>query len=100
MIPSALSRISRSATATGPFGSKMPSVQPPSNATTVRTTASKPYRMLDLAKVEGEADAGKGICRELGTHRSDDPAIVRRARGQRCVAPVVEQERCKQREQV
>src|SRR6267154_5606654 len=54
MIPSALSRICRSATAIGPFGSSTPSVQPPSVATPIRTTASKPYRMSDLAEVYGE----------------------------------------------
>src|ERR1700722_6786875 len=57
MMPSALSRICRSATAIGPFGSSTPSLQPPSIAAPIRTTASKPYRMLDLARAEGDETA-------------------------------------------
>src|ERR1700752_5159432 len=53
MMPSELSRISRSAAAMGPLGSRTPSEQPPSVAAPIRTTASKPYRMLDLAEVDG-----------------------------------------------
>src|SRR6266853_1313172 len=49
MMPSELNSISRSAEAMGPFGSRTPSVQPPSVAALSRTTASKMYRMLDLA---------------------------------------------------
>src|SRR5229473_1563867 len=78
MMPSALSRICRSARATGPFGSNTPSVQPPSVAAPIRTTASKPYRMLDLAEVDGAACAAGGARQEFGVHRSDGPAIVRR----------------------
>src|SRR3954463_14617460 len=59
MMPSALSRICRSARAIGPFGSRTPSVQPPSVAATSRT-ASKPYRMLDLAEVDDAAYAADG----------------------------------------
>src|SRR5258708_13597076 len=76
MMPSEFSRISRSATAIGPFGSSTPSVQPPSVAAPIRTTASKPYRMLDLAEVDGAACAADGACPEFGMHRSDLPAIV------------------------
>src|ERR1700676_3847127 len=60
MMPSALSRICRSARATGPFGSSTPSVQPPSVAAPIRTTASKPYRMLDLAEVDGAVCVAAG----------------------------------------
>src|SRR5260370_25771127 len=81
MMPSEFSRISRSAAAIGPFGSSTPSVQPPSVATPIRTAASKPYRMLDLAEVDGAACAADGAWKEFGMHRSDDPAIVRRAHG-------------------
>src|ERR1700750_2910967 len=66
MIPSELNRISRSAAAMGPFGLSTPSVQPPSVAAPLRTTASKPDRMLDLAEVDGEACAADGAWQELG----------------------------------
>src|SRR6266404_5402973 len=69
MMPSALRRICRSAAAIGPCGSSTPSVQPPSMATPIRTTASKPYRMLDLAKVDGAAGAADGAWQEFGMHR-------------------------------
>src|ERR1700726_2701960 len=79
MMPSALSRICRSARATGPRGSNTPSVQPPSVATPIRTAASRPYRMLNLAEVDGEACAADGARQEFGMHPSDEPAIERRA---------------------
>src|SRR5713226_8419504 len=78
MMPSALSRICRSAAAIGPFGSSTPSVQPPSIATPIRTTASKLYRMLDLAEVDGAACAADGPWQDFGMRRSGGPAIVRR----------------------
>src|ERR1700712_3580610 len=81
MMPSALSRICRSPRATGPFGSSTPSVQPPSDAAPIRTTASKPYRMSDLAEVDGAARAADGGWHEFAVHRSDGPANVRRAPG-------------------
>src|ERR1700692_421699 len=76
MMPSAFSRICRSATAIGPFGSSTPSVQPPSIAAPIRTTASKPYRMLDLAfaQVDETASAANGAWQEF---RSDSPASMR-----------------------
>src|SRR6266700_3871358 len=82
MMPSALSRICRSARAIGPFGSSTPSVQPPRVAAPIRTTASKPYRMLlDLAEVDGAACAADGAWLKFDMHRSDGPAIVRRVPG-------------------
>src|SRR6202051_2028493 len=81
MMPSALSRICRAARAIGPFGSSTPSVQPPSVAALIRTTASKPYRMLDLAEVDGAACAADGAWQEFAMHRSDGPATMRRAHG-------------------
>src|SRR5882724_13137556 len=69
MMPSALSRICRSATAIGPFGSRTPSVQPPSIAAPIRTTVSKPYRMLDLAEVGGAACAANRAWLEFDMHR-------------------------------
>src|SRR6202035_5301917 len=81
MMPSALSRICRSATAIGPFGSSTPSLQPPSIEAPIRTTASNPYRMLGLAEVDGAACAADGAWPEFGMHPSDDPAIERRAHG-------------------
>src|ERR1700730_18648795 len=81
MMPSALSRICRSAKAIGPFGSNMPSVQPPSVATPIRTTASRPYRMLNLAELDGAACAADGAWPAFGMHPSDDSAIERRAHG-------------------
>src|SRR3984957_20605197 len=60
MMPSEFNRICRLATAIGPFGSNTPSVQPPSVAIPIRTTASKPYRMLGLADVEGAQCAAHG----------------------------------------
>src|SRR6266704_2533182 len=81
MMPSELSRICRSPSAIGPFGSSTPSVQPPSIAVPIRTTASKPYRMLDLAEVDGAACAADGARQEFGMHRSDGPSIVRPTHG-------------------
>src|SRR6266568_6338798 len=81
MMPSALSRICRSARATGPFGSSTPSVQPPSVATPIRTTARKLYRMLDLAhaEVDETACAVNGTRQEVGVHR-DGAASMRGTR--------------------
>lgn len=42
---------------------------------------SKPYRMSDLAEVEGAACAAHGVWPEVGMHRSDGPAVVRRTHG-------------------
>src|SRR6202051_1259795 len=81
MMPSALSRICRSERATGPFGSNTPSVQPPSVATPIRTTAGEPYRMSNLAEADGAGCAADGAWQEFGVHPSDGPAIVRRAHG-------------------
>src|SRR6266480_6742338 len=78
MMPSELNRICRSARAIGPFGSSTPSVQPPSVAAPIRTTASKPYRMLDLAEVDGAARAAESVWQEFGMHRSGGPAVERR----------------------
>src|ERR1700694_2141566 len=64
IMPSALSMICRSAAAIGPFGSRMPSEQPPSIAAPIRTTASKPYRMLDLAEFDGAACAADSAWQE------------------------------------
>src|SRR5712671_6337897 len=59
MIPSELNRMSRSAAATGPFGSRTPSEQPPSIAALIKTTASTAYRISDLVCAEtGEAARG------------------------------------------
>src|SRR5580700_11831067 len=77
MMPSELSRICRSAAAIGPFGSSTPSLQPPSIAAPIRTTASKPYRMLDLAEVDGAARAADGARLEFGMLRPDGAASMR-----------------------
>src|SRR3984885_8743957 len=79
MMPSELSRICRSAAAIGPFGSSTPSVQPPSIAAPIRTTVSKPYRMLDLAcaEVDETAYIANGVRHELGTHRAGGAASMR-----------------------
>src|ERR1700722_5879703 len=97
IMPSALSRICRSARAKGPFGSSTPSVQPPS-ATQIRTAASRPYRMLDLAEVDGATSAADGAGQEFGMHRSDGSAIARRAHGRE--RGMVDQEGGKQRKQI
>src|ERR1700722_11396027 len=81
MMPSEFNRICRLATAIGPFGSHTPSVQPPSVAIPIRTTASKPYRMLGLADVEGAQCAAHGAGPQLGMRRSDGPAVVRGTHG-------------------
>src|SRR6478609_1705810 len=69
MMPSELNRISRSAVAMGPLGLRTPSVQPPTVAALIRTTASKPYRILDLAEVDGAVVAADRAWQELGMHR-------------------------------
>src|SRR5882672_9979735 len=79
MMPSELSRICRSAAAIGPFGSSTHSVQPPSVATPIRTAASSPYGMLDLAEVDGAAGAAVRARQPFGMHR-DAAATVRRSR--------------------
>src|ERR1700722_6541899 len=80
MMPSELSRICRSAAAMGPFGSSTPSVQPPSSAAPNRTTVSKPYRMLDLARAEVEETGriANGAPQGLGMHRHGEAAARRR----------------------
>src|SRR5258708_7475761 len=60
MIARELSRICWSAAANGHYGSSTPSVQAPTAATPSRTTASRPYRMLDLTEVDGAACAAGG----------------------------------------
>src|ERR1700742_2280574 len=57
MMPSELNRICRSAAAIGPWGSSTPSLQPQSAAVAIRTKASEPYRMSDLAVADGAACA-------------------------------------------
>src|ERR1700759_5558637 len=99
MMPSALSRICRSARAIGPFGSSTPSVQPPSVAAPIRTTASRPYRMSDLAEVDGAAYAADGARREFGMHRNA-ATVMRRPDGRDRAVPMVDQERRKQHEQI
>src|ERR1700685_471534 len=80
MMPSALSRISRSAAAIGPFGSSTPSVQPPSVATPIRTTASKPYRMSDLAcaEVKETGCIANGALQEFGMFRPGGATTAQR----------------------
>src|ERR1700737_2605448 len=91
MMPSEFSRICRSASAIGPFGSSTPSAQPPSIAAPIRTTASKPYRMLNLAEVDGAAGAAGGARLEFGMHR-DAAATMRRRHGRERTTPMVDQE--------
>src|SRR3984957_4249934 len=81
MMPSEFNRICLLATAICPFGSNTPSVQPPSVAIPIKTTASKPYRMLGLAIVEGTKCAAHGAGPQLGMRQSDGPAVVRRTHG-------------------
>src|ERR1700724_914999 len=99
MMPSELSRICRSATAIGPFGSSTPSVQPPSVAAPIRTTASEPYRILDLAEVDGAAGVADSTWQELGMRRCAGPIIMRQTR-RRERTTAVDQEGGKKREQV
>src|SRR4051795_8778797 len=99
MMPSALNRICRSAAAIGPFGSSTPSVQPPSIAAPTRTAANKPYRMLDLAEVDGAACAAGAAWREFGMHRNA-AAGMRRPHGRERATPMVGQESRKQDEQI
>src|SRR5690349_13551705 len=98
MIPVALSRICRSARAMGPCGSSTPSLQPPRVVAPIRATASKPYRMLDLARAEidGNACAADGARHEFGARRRAGTGIMR-SHG---TAAVIDQKRSKQHEQV
>src|ERR1700731_498412 len=99
MMPSALSRICRSARATGPFGSNTPSEQPPSVATPIKTTASKPYRMLALAEVDGAECTSHGAWLEFGGRR-DAAATMRPPREGERATSMVDQEGRKQHEQI
>src|SRR5215475_2932897 len=102
MMPVALNRICRSATAMGPFGSSTPSVQPPSSEAPVRTKASKPYRILDLprAELDKAASAASGAGQGIDVDPSD-VAVSARARYPRIqTAAVIDRERRKQREQI
>src|SRR6185503_1343858 len=96
MMPSELNRICRSARAIGPFGSSTPSVQPPSVATPIRTAASRPYRMLDLAEVDGAACAAVHDWQQFGMHRVA-ATTVRRSREREWAISVVDQKPRKQR---
>src|SRR6266702_4452300 len=75
MMPSALNRICRSARAIGPFGSSTPSVQLPSVMAPIRRPANKPYRMLDLAEVDGAPCGADGFRMGLGTHRDAEASM-------------------------
>src|ERR1700759_19299 len=99
MMPSALSRICRSARAIGPLGSSTPSVQPPSVAAPITNTASRPYRMLDLARaeVDGNGCAEDRVRCEVGARISTGATVIWRTN--RRIA-VVHQEDRKEREQV
>src|SRR6202035_2381113 len=101
MIPSELNRMSRSAAATGPFGSRTPSEQPPSVAAPIRATAKTAYRMLDLVCAEPERDVRGShmVPRECGLRRSDGRSGARGESDRRSTA-VVGQQRRKQNEQV
>src|ERR1700688_1875845 len=81
MMPSEFNRICRLATAIGPFGSSTPSVQPPSIAPPIRTTTSKPYRMLDLAcaEVDETACTANRARQEFGVHGAGGAASMRGA---------------------
>src|SRR5246127_2536597 len=100
MMPSALSRICRSAKAIGPCGSSTPLVQPPSVAAPIRTTVSKPYRMLDLAGVDGAACAADGAWQQLGMPRPDGAARMRGTHERERLTAMVDQEGRKQHEQI
>src|SRR5215475_8854412 len=98
MIPVELSIMSRSAEATGPFGSSTPSVQPASAAALNRIAASAKYRISD--------PLGFGLG---GTARRAESSIYRRdgsrsgACGQHArpsIPAVAGQERREQHEQV
>src|SRR5262249_18455555 len=96
MIPVELSIISRSAEATGPFGSSTPSEQPPSAAAPINKTASATccmsglFKGLEPARDEGSSSPGRGGARR-GTggnkERPEPPAIP-------------DAERCEQQKQV
>src|SRR4029077_17972785 len=101
MMPVALNRICRSEKAMGPFGSSTPSVQPPSAAAPIRIAASKPYRMLDLVRVEvdGAECAAHVGWQEFGAHRSNGPA-TRRLDRREWTGRVVDKKRRKQHKKV
>src|SRR5580698_6004505 len=80
MMPSELNRICRSAEAIGPFGSSTPSLQPPSVAAPIKTTASSLYRMSNLVC----RDAGKV---EYGSNRAAHKLGRRRATASPCTRP-------------
>src|SRR5215469_11472953 len=73
---------SRSAAAIGPWGSRMPSEQPPSIATLTSATAGKACRMLDLVNSGSRAVARKLTIghRPLRSDYGDDPEMHLSAR--------------------
>src|SRR5262249_48459568 len=98
MMPVALIRICRSAKAMGPFGSSTPSVQPPSIEAPTRTRASKPYRMLDLARADFEraASTASGMGRGVGKYPSDAAVGARGRHPRDRTTTVIDQEGRKQ----
>src|SRR5260221_9342260 len=92
MIPSESKRICRSAEATGPLGSRTPSVQPPSAAAVIKAPIRRMDRMLDLVCREtgGIACAPDGTSRKFDAERCGvGPGVRRWGREQlRIVDPV------------
>src|SRR4051812_24942211 len=103
MIPSELDRICRSAAATGPFGSKTPSEQPPSIAAPVRTMASTAYRISDLVCGEfgGAARGAERSRHGVSWCRSEvSQSDTRGQQGRPPIAAIAGQQRREQHEQV
>src|SRR5580692_3568430 len=100
MMPSELSRICRLATAIGPCGSRTPSLQPPSVAAPIRTTASKTYRMSDLAPAEVIEAVRPANGAWVKLMRPSGGRTTKRRTHRRSATSVINQEGCKQREQI
>src|SRR5262245_4483320 len=98
MMPVALNRICRSASALGPLASSTPS-QPPSVAAISRTRVSEPCRISGLPNLEG-ANIVRSTRLSRGCRRRACPVIVRQALRRECTAVVIDQKACKQQEQI
>ena len=82
MMPVELNRMSRSADATGPFGSRTPPVQPPSVAAPIKAIASTANRMLNLLCSEA-GGTSRGIRLQSDTLRA-----LHQARGKQFSLPL------------
>src|SRR3982074_2494932 len=102
MISVELLNSSRSAAATGPFGSRTPSEQPPSVTALSDRTAATRYRISRLVCVDSVETAGdsRAVRQEFSLYQPGaSQSCARGGRGRRPIAAAVGQQRRQQHQQ-